>query len=51
MVESGNQIGEDEWIPGSFADFIEGVFPVLRRRGLTQSIQRERTLREKLIRP
>ena len=51
MVASGNQMGEDEWTSGSFADFIEGVLPVPRRRGLTQSVQREGMLREKLIRP
>lgn len=37
--------------PGSFVDFIEGVVPVLQRRGLMQSEYREGTLREKLIGP
>jgi len=35
--------------PGSFADFIEGVVPVLQRRGLMQTDYAEGTLREKLF--
>lgn len=34
--------------PGSFEDFIDGVVPVLQRRGLVQREYREGTLREKL---
>jgi len=35
--------------PGSFVDFIEGVVPVLQRRGLMQTDYEEGTLREKLF--
>jgi FMN-dependent oxidoreductase (nitrilotriacetate monooxygenase family) len=35
--------------PGTFVDFIEGVAPVLRQRGLMQSGYRPGTLREKLF--
>ena len=35
--------------PGTFADFIEGVVPELRRRGLVQSDYAPGTLREKLF--
>lgn len=35
--------------PGSFSDFIEGVVPLLQRRGLMQSAYQEGTLREKLF--
>ena len=35
--------------PGTFADFIDGVVPVLRRRGLVQSAYTPGTLREKLF--
>jgi FMN-dependent oxidoreductase (nitrilotriacetate monooxygenase family) len=35
--------------PGSFSDFVEGVVPVLQRRGLMQTEYREGTLREKLF--
>jgi len=35
--------------PGTFADFIEGVVPVLQRRGLMQREYQEGTLREKLF--
>ena len=35
--------------PGSFADFVEGVVPVLQRRGLMQTEYSEGTLREKLF--
>ena len=34
--------------PGSFVDFIDGVMPVLRERGLAQREYRPGTLREKL---
>ena len=34
--------------PGSFADFIDGVTPVLQERGLQQRDYRPGTLREKL---
>lgn len=34
--------------PGSFVDFIEGVVPVLQKRGLMQTEYQEGTLREKL---
>ncbi|WP_052273957.1 NtaA/DmoA family FMN-dependent monooxygenase [Arthrobacter sp. L77] len=36
-------------IPGSYQDFIDGVLPELRRRGLAQSDYRPGTLREKLF--
>lgn len=36
-------------IPGSYQDFIDGVLPELRRRGLAQSEYRPGTLREKLF--
>lgn len=35
--------------PGSFEDFIEGVVPVLQRRGLMQQEYQDGTLREKLF--
>ncbi len=35
--------------PGTFVDFIDGVAPVLRARGLMQSTYREGTLRDKLF--
>lgn len=35
--------------PGTFVDFIEGVVPVLQRRGLMQKDYQEGTLREKLF--
>lgn len=35
--------------PGSFEDFIEGVVPVLQRRGMMQQDYQEGTLREKLF--
>jgi hypothetical protein len=35
--------------PGSFRDFIDGVVPLLQRRGLMQTEYREGTLREKLF--
>jgi FMN-dependent oxidoreductase (nitrilotriacetate monooxygenase family) len=37
--------------PGSFVDFVEGVVPVLQRRGLMQTEYQEGTLREKLMGP
>ena len=37
--------------PGSFVDFVEGVVPVLRRRGLMQADYQDGTLREKLFGP
>ncbi len=36
-------------IPGSFVDFVDGVAPVLQRRGRMQREYRERTVREKLF--
>ena len=36
-------------IPGSYRDFIDGVLPELRRRGLAQTEYRPGTLREKLF--
>jgi alkanesulfonate monooxygenase SsuD/methylene tetrahydromethanopterin reductase-like flavin-dependent oxidoreductase (luciferase family) len=35
--------------PGSFRDFVDGVVPVLQRRGLMQTEYAEGTLREKLF--
>jgi FMN-dependent oxidoreductase (nitrilotriacetate monooxygenase family) len=35
--------------PGTFADFIEAVVPILQRRGLVQSAYRTGTLREKVF--
>ena len=35
--------------PGTFADFIDGVVPELRRRGLVQEGYAPGTLREKLF--
>ena len=35
--------------PGSFADFVDGVVPVLQRRGLMQTEYQDGTLREKLM--
>jgi len=35
--------------PGTFADFVEGVVPVLQQRGLMQTDYQEGTLREKLF--
>lgn len=35
--------------PGSFADFVDGVVPVLQRRGLMQREYQEGTLREKFF--
>lgn len=35
--------------PGTFVDFIDGVAPILRRRGLMQTEYRDGTLREKLF--
>jgi long-chain alkane monooxygenase len=37
--------------PGSFVEFIDGVVPVLQRRGLMQTEYQEGTLREKLTGP
>lgn len=37
--------------PGSFADFVDGVVPVLQRRGLMQTEYVDGTLREKLMGP
>jgi FMN-dependent oxidoreductase (nitrilotriacetate monooxygenase family) len=37
--------------PGSFVDFIDGVVPVLQKRGLMQREYQEGTLREKLLGP
>ncbi len=37
--------------PGSFADFVDGVVPVLQRRGLMQTEYQDGTLREKLMGP
>ena len=36
-------------LPGTFADFVDGVVPVLQRRGRMQSEYREGTIREKLF--
>ena len=36
-------------LPGSYTDFIDGVLPELRRRGLAQSEYAPGTLREKLF--
>ena len=36
-------------IPGSFVDFVDGVAPVLQRRGRMQREYREGTVREKLF--
>lgn len=36
-------------LPGSYTDFIDGVLPELRRRGLAQTEYRPGTLREKLF--
>ena len=52
-LESWHEAGVDGFnvvyavTPGTFADFIEGVVPVLRRRGLAQSAYAPGTLREK----
>jgi long-chain alkane monooxygenase len=35
--------------PGSFVDFVDGVVPVLQRRGLMQTEYQDGTLREKLM--
>jgi hypothetical protein len=35
--------------PGSFVDFIDGVVPVLQKRGMMQKEYQEGTLREKLF--
>lgn len=35
--------------PGTFEDFVEGVVPVLQKRGLMQKEYQEGTLREKLF--
>jgi alkanesulfonate monooxygenase len=35
--------------PGSFIDFIDGVVPVLQKRGLMQREYQEGTLREKIF--
>ena len=37
--------------PGSFVDFVDGVVPVLQRRGLMQTEYQDGTLREKLMGP
>lgn len=37
--------------PGSFVDFIDGVVPLLQRRGLMQTDYQDGTLREKLFGP
>lgn len=37
--------------PGSFVDFVEGVVPLLQRRGLMQTDYQDGTLREKLFGP
>jgi FMN-dependent oxidoreductase (nitrilotriacetate monooxygenase family) len=37
--------------PGSFVDFVDGVVPVLQKRGLMQKDYSEGTLREKLMGP
>ena len=39
----------NQTIPGSYTDFIEGVLPELRRRGLAQTEYAPGTLREKLF--
>jgi long-chain alkane monooxygenase len=36
-------------VPGTFEDFIDGVVPVLQRRGRMQTSYRPGTLREKLF--
>jgi hypothetical protein len=36
-------------LPGTFEDFIEGVVPVLQRRGRMQTSYRPGTLRQKLF--
>ena len=54
-LEAWHEAGVDGFIivyavtPGTFADFIDGVVPVLRRRGLVQSAYAPGTLREKLF--
>jgi hypothetical protein len=35
--------------PGTYVDFVEGVVPVLQKRGLMQTEYQEGTLREKLL--
>ncbi|HKV55412.1 MAG TPA: LLM class flavin-dependent oxidoreductase [Candidatus Binataceae bacterium] len=37
--------------PGSFVDFVDGVVPLLQRRGLMQAEYQDGTLREKLMGP
>src|SRR5580698_249159 len=37
--------------PGSFVEFIDGVVPILQKRGLMQTEYQEGTLREKLLGP
>jgi FMN-dependent oxidoreductase (nitrilotriacetate monooxygenase family) len=55
QLESWQDAGIDginiinQTIPGSYQDFIEGVLPELRRRGLAQTEYRPGTLREKIF--
>ncbi|PVE19901.1 NtaA/DmoA family FMN-dependent monooxygenase [Arthrobacter sp. Bz4] len=55
QLESWQDAGIDginiinQTIPGSYQDFIEGVLPELRKRGLAQSDYRSGTLREKFF--
>ena len=37
--------------PGSFVDFVDGVVPILQRRGMMQTEYQDGTLREKLMGP
>jgi long-chain alkane monooxygenase len=54
-LQEGVQAGVDGFnlayaiTPGSFEDFIEGVVPVLQRRGVMQTDYQEGTFREKLF--
>lgn len=54
-LESWQEAGVDginiinQTIPGSYQDFIDGVLPELRKRGLAQNEYRPGTLREKLF--
>jgi len=55
IFEEWVQVGVDGFnlaymvTPGSFVDFIDGVVPVLQKRGLMQTEYRPGTLREKLM--
>ncbi|NOJ59624.1 NtaA/DmoA family FMN-dependent monooxygenase [Arthrobacter sp. 260] len=55
QLESWQEAGVDginiinQTIPGSYQDFIDGVLPELRRRGLAQTDYRPGTLRDKLF--